>query len=104
MERPEHETEALGETVQRPGSPAPASGLHEGDLRLHATVALKMVRDSADTQALLERLRREVQLARSVTHPNVCRAFDLHEGPGPHERPVAFVTMEFLDGETLAER
>jgi len=129
MERPEHDTEALGETVQRPGSPAPASGLHEGDvllqrfklvrlvgrggmgevyeardLRLHATVALKMVRDSADTQALLERLRREVQLARSVTHPNVCRAFDLHEGPGPHERPVAFVTMEFLDGETLAER
>ena len=85
MDRPEHHTEALGETVERPGSPTSASGLREGDLllqrfklvrvvgrggmgevyeardlRLHATVALKMVRDSADTDALLERLRREV--------------------------------------------
>ena len=130
MKQPEHQTEALGETVPRPGAPAGGSGLPEGalllerfklvrlvgrggmgevyearDLRLHATVALKTVRGSAaDGGALLDRLRREVQLARAVTHPNVCRVFDLHEGPGPEGRPVAFVTMEFLDGETLAER
>jgi serine/threonine-protein kinase len=131
MKQPEHQTEALGETVPRPGAPAGDSGLPEGalllerfklvrlvgrggmgevyearDLRLHATVALKTVRSSATSggAALLERLRREVQLARAVTHPNVCRVFDLHEGPGPEGRPVAFVTMEFLDGETLAER
>src|SRR5215831_11059298 len=73
------------------------------DLRLHARVAMKTVRQP-DDPGLLERLRREVQLARAVTHPNVCRVFDLHEGPGPDGRPVAFVTMEFLDGETLAER
>src|SRR5262249_32950725 len=125
-----HQTEALGETMPRQGAPASASGFREGelllerfklvrlvgrggmgevyearDLRLHATIALKTVRESAsDRDALLERLRREVQLARAVTHPNVCRVFDLHEGPGPDGRPVAFVTMEFLDGETLAER
>ncbi|HET6981411.1 MAG TPA: protein kinase, partial [Myxococcaceae bacterium] len=131
MKQPEHQTEALGETLPRPGAPAGEPGLPEGalllerfklvrlvgrggmgdvyearDLRLHATVALKTVRSSAtaDGAALLERLRREVQLARAVTHPNVCRVFDLHEGPGPEGRPVAFVTMEFLDGETLAER
>ena len=130
MDQPEHQTEALGETVPRADSPASASGLREGelllerfklvrlvgrggmgeiyearDLRLHATVALKTVRESAsDRGALLERLRREVQLARAVTHPNVCRVFDLHEGPRPDGGPVAFVTMEFLDGETLAER
>jgi eukaryotic-like serine/threonine-protein kinase len=130
MKELEHQTEALGETMPRQGAPASASGLREGeillerfklvrlvgrggmgevyearDLRLHTTVALKTVREAAGHRdALLERLRREVQLARGVTHPNVCRLFDLHEGPGPHGQPVAFVTMEFLDGETLADR
>jgi len=75
------------------------------DLRLHVTVALKTIRTSTGAGAeLLERLRREVQLARAVTHPHVCRLFDFHEGPGPDGRPLAFITMEFLDGETLAER
>jgi len=74
------------------------------DLRLHVTVAVKTVRerDGADAE-LLERLRREVQLARAVTHPYVCRLFDFHEGEGP-AGPIAFITMEFLEGETLAER
>jgi TolB-like protein/tetratricopeptide (TPR) repeat protein len=125
------ETESLGDTVQSSGTPAPSSStLREGevllerfkllrlvgrggmgevyearDLRLHATVALKTVRTSSTAAPeLLERLRREVQLARVVTHPNVCRVFDFHEGSGPDEKPVAFVTMEYLDGETLAER
>jgi len=75
------------------------------DLRLHVTVALKAVRASTgDGAGLLERLRREVQLARAVTHPHVCRLFDFHEGEGPDGRPLAFITMEFLDGPTLAER
>src|SRR5205807_1629158 len=49
------------------------------------------------------RLRREVQLARKVTHKNVCRIFDLglHEEGG---RATAFLTMELLSGETLAAR
>jgi TolB-like protein len=33
----------------------------------------------------------------------VCRLFDFHEGEGP-AGPIAFITMEFLDGETLADR
>ena len=74
------------------------------DLRLHVTVAVKTIRqrDGADLE-LLDRLRREVQLARAVTHPYVCRLFDFHEGEGP-AGPIAFITMEFLDGETLADR
>ena len=74
------------------------------DLRLHVTVAVKTIRqrDGADA-GLLDRLRREVQLARAVTHPCVCRLFDFHEGEGP-AGPIAFITMEFLDGETLADR
>jgi eukaryotic-like serine/threonine-protein kinase len=75
------------------------------DLRLHVTVALKTIRASSGGGAeLLERLRREVQLARAVTHPHVCRLFDFHEGNGPDGNPVAFITMEFLDGPTLGER
>jgi eukaryotic-like serine/threonine-protein kinase len=75
------------------------------DLRLHATVALKMLRASlADNPGLRDRLQREVQLARAVTHPNVCRVFDFHEQEGPNGEPLAFVTMELLEGETLADR
>src|SRR5579862_1567181 len=45
---------------------------------------------------MLERFRREVKLARRVTHRNVARTFDIGEHQG--ER---FLTMEFIDGEPL---
>jgi tetratricopeptide (TPR) repeat protein len=72
------------------------------DLELAGEVALKTLRpDLLSDPTFLERFRREVQLARQVTHPNVCRIFDV----GRHQseaRDVIFLTMEFLDGETLA--
>jgi serine/threonine-protein kinase len=43
-------------------------------------------------------IRDEVKLARRVTHKNVARAFDIGEHEG-----VAFLTMEYVDGESLAE-
>ena len=51
----------------------------------------------------LERLKREIHHARSVAHSNVCRVFDLghHRKPGGGE--VLFLTMELLEGETLAK-
>jgi len=45
---------------------------------------------------MLERFRREVKLARRVTHKNVARTFDIGEHNG--ER---FLTMEFIEGESL---
>jgi hypothetical protein len=40
-----------------------------------------------------------------VTHPNVCRIFDLfHHQASPSEREIVFLTMEMLPGETLAQR
>src|SRR5262249_17648030 len=49
------------------------------------------------------RLHREVLLARRVTHPNVCRVFDLYEaGPGGGPHGALVLTMELLRGETLA--
>jgi serine/threonine protein kinase len=56
-----------------------------------------------DDPRAVTRLRKELELARRVDHPNVCRVFDL----GVHERPrdrdrTPFLTMELLAGETLA--
>src|SRR5262245_21058912 len=74
------------------------------DVELGERVALKTVRaEIAADERATERFRREIQLARRVTHPNVCRTFDVfrHEGP---DGAVAFLTMEMLPGETLTER
>jgi len=74
------------------------------DLELGVIVALKTIRDgiASDPEAL-RAFKQEVLLARSVTHPNVCRIFDL--GRHQDERgSVAFLTMEYLEGRTLAAR
>jgi tetratricopeptide (TPR) repeat protein len=77
------------------------------DLELGERVALKTLRsDIATDERSLLRFKREIQLARKVTHPNVCRIYDLfrHQGEGPGEPGVLFLSMELLGGETLAER
>jgi serine/threonine protein kinase len=82
------------------------------DLELRASLALKLLRPAlASDPQTAERFRREVLLSRRVTHPNVCRIFDVfhHFDPLREEREdpapdVTFVTMELLPGETLDER
>jgi len=73
------------------------------DVALGARIAVKVVRlESGSTEARLQRFRREILLARKISHPNVCRVFELHLG-SPGEPPL-FLSMELLEGETLAER
>jgi Protein kinase domain len=77
------------------------------DLRLGQTVALKFLpRSLAKTDQALDRFTREVRLARQVSHPNVCRVFDLGEitevGADGKRTELTFLTMEFVDGEDLA--
>ena len=68
------------------------------DLKLGQTVALKFLpRSLARTEQALDRFTREVSLARQVSHPNVCRVFDIGEADGR-----TFLTMEYVDGEDLA--
>ncbi len=77
------------------------------DLELRERVALKTVRpEIAGDPRAWEEFRREVHLARKVTHPNVCRIFDVfhHYDPQDGAVDVAFVTMELLPGETLQAR
>ena len=74
------------------------------DRELSERVALKTLRaEFLSDPNFLRRFRREVRLARRVGHPNVCRVHDV----GRHRRDdgseVAFLTMELLEGETLAE-
>jgi Tol biopolymer transport system component len=75
------------------------------DIELGERVALKAIRRHVAADAELRALfRREVQLARSVTHPNVCRIFDLeqHEDPETGETTL-LLSMELIEGQTLAE-
>ncbi len=76
------------------------------DQDLKEQVALKTIRPeiAADERAIA-RFKREIHLARRVTHPNVCRIFDLfrHQPEGT-ARPVTFLSMELLRGQTLADR
>jgi serine/threonine protein kinase len=77
------------------------------DLKLGQTVALKFLpRSLAQTEHALERFTREVRLARQVSHPNVCRVFDIGEisesGDAGRTFTHTYLTMEFVDGEDLA--
>ena len=70
------------------------------DKVLGTRVALKAVRAAhAGSAPAVDRLKREIALARKVTHPNICRVHDVGEHAGR-----AFLTMELLGGETLADR
>jgi serine/threonine protein kinase/tetratricopeptide (TPR) repeat protein len=76
------------------------------DLELQEPVALKRIRpEVARNYQAIERFKREIQLARKVTHPNVCRTNDLfRHTPDVDGLGVTFLTMELLSGVTLAER
>jgi serine/threonine protein kinase/tetratricopeptide (TPR) repeat protein len=79
------------------------------DLELNERVALKTVRfEMADNERTVERFKREIQLARKVTHPNVCRTFDVfrhtEQNASDASRETLIVSMELLRGTTLAQR
>jgi eukaryotic-like serine/threonine-protein kinase len=78
------------------------------DEELRERVALKIIRAEILAQPnAVARFKREVHLARKVTHANVCRIFDLfrHQGEsGKTAYETVFVSMELLHGKTLRER
>jgi serine/threonine-protein kinase len=68
------------------------------DVKLGHPVALKFLpREFATDRSRLERLIAEVRIGRQVSHPNVCRLYDIVEWQGTH-----FMAMEYVDGEDLA--
>lgn len=68
------------------------------DLKLRHPVALKFLPQAVAQDARkLERFLHEVRVARQVSHPNICRVYDISEESGQH-----FISMEYVDGEDLA--
>jgi len=120
----------VGEISGLPASPKPPNDLLAGrfrlirsigkggmgqvyeaeDIELRERVALKAIRpEIAQDPQSIERFKREIHLARKVTHSNVCRIFDVFHHPitapdGTSAGEMIFLSMELLSGETLAER
>src|SRR5581483_7341475 len=85
-------------------SPLGAGGMGEvyraRDLRLDRTVAIKILpshlSENADAK---QRFDREARTISSLNHPNICTLFDVG-----HQDGTDFLVMEYLEGETLADR
>ncbi|HWJ48161.1 MAG TPA: serine/threonine-protein kinase, partial [Candidatus Udaeobacter sp.] len=85
-------------------SPLGAGGMGEvyraRDTRLDRTVAIKILPShlSEDAEAQ-QRFEREARTISSLNHPNICTLYDVGHQDGVH-----FLVMEYLEGETLADR
>jgi eukaryotic-like serine/threonine-protein kinase len=85
-------------------SPLGAGGMGEVyralDTRLHRTVAVKILASHlSSSPELKQRMEREARAISSLNHPHICQLYDIGSQDG-----VDFLVMEFLEGETLAER
>ena len=70
------------------------------DLEAREVIALKILKpEAASNEAMQENLRREVFLARKVTHKNVCRIHEFNRS-----KATAYISMEFIEGESLLRR
>ncbi len=70
------------------------------DTRLDRSVAIKVLpSELAHNDQLQQRFEREAKTISQLNHPNICTLYDVG-----HEKGVAYLVMELLDGETLADR
>ncbi len=70
------------------------------DTRLDRTVAIKVLPSHlADKPQLRERFEREARTIASLNHPHICTLYDIGQQDGIH-----YLVMEYLEGETLAQR
>ena len=70
------------------------------DTKLDRKVAIKIIRtDALANEQLKKRLVREAQAAAKLDHPNICAIYDVNEAGS-----FTFIVMQYIEGETLAER
>src|SRR6516162_3448625 len=85
-------------------APLGAGGMGEvyraRDTRLDRTVAIKILASHlSSSPELKQRMEREARAISSLNHPNICHLYDIGSQDG-----TDYLVMEFLQGETLAER
>src|SRR6201981_998931 len=85
-------------------SPLGAGGMGEvyraRDTRLDRTVAVKILPTHlSENPEFKQRFEREAHTISSFNHPHICHLYDIGSQDGTY-----FLVMEFLNGETLAER
>src|ERR1039458_10644730 len=85
-------------------SPLGAGGMGEvyraKDTRLDRTVAIKLLPQHLSSNAdLKQRFEREAKSISSLNHPRICQLYDVGSQEG-----VSYLVMEYLEGETLADR
>src|SRR4051794_25794598 len=84
-------------------APIGAGGMGEvykaHDARLNRTVAIKILPPHLAEAERKQRFEREARAIAALNHPHICTVHDvgLHDG-------IDFLVMEFLEGETLADR
>src|SRR6202012_2156621 len=70
------------------------------DTRLGRDVAVKVLASHlSSSPELKQRIEREARAVPSLNHPNICHLYDIGSQDG-----VDYLVMEFLEGETLADR
>src|SRR5499427_9759223 len=69
------------------------------DTRLERTVAIKILSQLSSDPAHRQRFEREARAISSLNHPNICTLYDIG-----HQDGIDYLVMEFLEGETLADR
>ena len=76
------------------------------DTRLDRSVAIKILpAEFAHDATLKLRFEREAKTISSLSHPNICALYDVGETSALGPRPSAlYLVMEYLDGESLADR
>ncbi len=85
-------------------SPIGAGGMGEvyeaRDTRLERIVAIKVLPEHvASDPDLKQRFEREARTVAALNHPHICTLFDIGR-----EGETDFLVMEYLDGQTLAQR
>src|SRR5262245_29843254 len=85
-------------------TPAGAGGMAEvyraRDTRLDRVVAVKVLPDTlAHDAGRRQRLEREARAVSSLSHPHICALYDVG-----HQDGVDYLVMEYLEGQTLADR
>src|SRR5215467_259512 len=85
-------------------SPLGAGGMGEvyraRDTRLDRSVAIKILPEHlSGSPEARQRFDREARAVSSLSHPNICHLYDVGQQSG-----TSFLVMEYLEGETLADR